>query len=78
VNLGVIFAVLEQGLTLWNSKEASKYTDQLIKLKLRYYEEYNKPLNIRSDVAMDAIMLHLKVLCESFVNASQSENSQNK
>ena len=78
MNLGVIFAVLEQGLTLWNSKEASKYIEQVIKLKSRYYEEYNKPLNIRSDVAMDSIMLHLKIICESFVHSAQSENSQNK
>lgn len=75
--MGTIFAVLEQGLTLWNSKEASKYTDQVLKLKERYYVEYNKPLNIRSDVAMDSICLHLQHLCESFVTAAQSKNSQN-
>lgn len=77
MNLGTIFAVLEQGLVLWNSKEATKYQDQVLKLKERYYEEYSKPLNIRSDVALDSIMLHLTHLCDSFITASQSKNSQN-
>lgn len=74
MNLGLIFGVLEQGLTLWNSKEATKFTEQLIKLKLRWHDEYNKPLNIRSDVALDAIELHLTTLCESFISASKPKN----
>jgi hypothetical protein len=78
MNLGVIFGVLGEALKLWNSKEASKYIDQMLKLKARYYEEYSKPPNIRSDVALDAIELHLKHLCEAFVNATQSKDSQNK
>lgn len=78
MNLGVIFGVLGEALKLWNSKEASKYVDKMLKLKESYYEEYNKPANIRSDVAMDAIELHLKHLCEAFVHTAQSENSQNK
>jgi hypothetical protein len=75
MNLGLIFGVLEQGLTLWNSKEATKFTEQLIKLKLRWHDEYNKPINIRSDVALDAIELHLSILCKSFIAASKSKDS---
>ena len=74
MNVGLIFGILEQGLTLWNSKEKSKYVDQLIKLKLRWHEEYNKPENIRSDIAMDSIELHLSVLCRSFIDASSVKN----
>ena len=76
MNLGVIFAVLEQGLKLWNSKEASKYLDKMIKLKVRWHEEYSKPEVKRSDVALDAIELHLRILCESFVAASSVTNTK--
>jgi hypothetical protein len=77
MNLAVVFAVLEQGLKLWASKESHKYIDQLVKLKVRWHEEYNKPENKRSDVALDAIELHLRVICESFVNASSVTDTKN-
>jgi len=65
----LIMKVLEQGLILWNSAEATKYTDKLIKLKKSWYEEYNKPLDERSDIALDNIELQLTILCQSFIQA---------
>jgi len=74
VNLAVVFEVLAQGLKLWASKDATKYIDQMVKLKMRWHEEYSKPENIRSDVALDSIELHLGVLCRAFIDSSSAKN----
>lgn len=77
MDVKLILGVLEQGLKLWNSKEANKYLDKLIKLRKDWYEEYNKPLDERSDVKLDSIELQLKILCQSFVQAPKRENAKN-
>jgi uncharacterized membrane protein YheB (UPF0754 family) len=75
MDVQLILGVLEQGLKLWNSKEADKYISKLIKLKKEWYEEYNKPLNERSDVKLDYIELQLRILCQSFIQAPKRENT---
>lgn len=77
MDVQLILGVLEQGLKLWNSKEADKYVSKLIKLKKEWYAEYNKPLNERSDVRLDFIELQLRILCQSFIQAPKRENSKN-
>jgi hypothetical protein len=69
MDVKLILGILEQGLKLWNSKEATRYIDKMIKLKKEWYEEYNKPLNERSDVNLDFIELQLRILCQSFIQA---------
>ena len=76
MDLQLILGVLEQGLKLWNSKEADKYVSKLIKLKKEWYEEYNKPLDQRSDVKLDYIELQLRILCQSFIQAPKRENAK--
>jgi hypothetical protein len=78
MDIQLILGILEQGLKLWNSKEADKYTDKLIKLKKDWYEEYSKPLEVRSDVKLDFIELQLRILCQSFVSAPKGQNSKDK
>jgi hypothetical protein len=75
MDVQLILGVLEQGLKLWNSKEADKYISKLIKLKKEWYEEYNKPLDQRSDVRLDYIELQLRILCQSFIQAPKRENT---
>jgi hypothetical protein len=72
----LIFGVLEQALTIWNSKESSKYLDKMIELKKDWYAEYNKPLDNRSDVKLDNIELQLRILCQSFIQAPKRKNPQ--
>jgi hypothetical protein len=67
MDLTLALSVLKEGLTLWNSKESTKYLDRLIKLEMEYYEELNKPLDARSDYKLDSIMLEFTVLAQSFV-----------
>jgi hypothetical protein len=73
----LVFGVLEQALKLWNSKESSKYLDKMIKLKKEWYEEYNKPLDDRSDVKLDNIELQLRILCQSFIQAPKRTDTKN-
>lgn len=77
MDVQLILGVLEQGLKLWNSKEADKYVSKMIKLKKEWYEEYNKPLDQRSDVKLDYIELQLRILCQSFIQAPKRENPKN-
>lgn len=77
MDIQLILGVLEQGLKLWNSKEADKYISKLVKLKKEWYEEYNKPLDQRSDIKLDFIELQLRILCQSFIQAPKRENTKN-
>lgn len=73
-----IFPVLEQGLRLWNTKESRKYLDQVIELKRKWYEEYNKPQDIRSDAVLDNIQFELRILSLAFVSNSGKQNASDK
>jgi hypothetical protein len=77
MDVKLILGILEQGLKLWNSKEATKYIDKMIKLKKEWYEEYNKPLDQRSDVKLDFIELQLRILCQSFIQAPKRTDIKN-
>lgn len=77
MDVKLILGILEQGLKLWNSKEATKYIDKMIKLKKEWYEEYNKPLGQRSDVKLDFIELQLRILCQSFIQAPKRTDIKN-
>jgi hypothetical protein len=72
----LLMGVLEQGLIAWNSHERTKYLDKLIKLKKEWHEEYNKPLDIRSDQRLDDIESELRILAESFIEATRATNSK--
>lgn len=71
-----IISLLSTGLTLWNNIEKNKYTDKLMELKTKYYEEANKPEDQRSDAVMDNLMFELKVLSDSFVTSVNSTPGQ--
>lgn len=77
MDVQLVLSILEQGLKLWNAREANKYIDMLNKLKKDWYEEYNKPLEYRSDLALDDIELRLRILCQSFVQAPKRTNTEN-
>ena len=61
-----LFKALAAGLSIWESKEKTKYVDQLMSLKKDYYAEWNKDPAIRSDAVLDDIKLKLRILCDAF------------
>lgn len=71
----LLLGVLEQGLKLWNSHERTKYLDKLIALKKDWHEEYNRPIEERSDLRLDDIELELRILSTSFIEAARATNT---
>ncbi len=70
-----LIAALAAGLQLWAHKDKTKYADQLIELKLAWYEETNKPDSDRSDAAIDAIEWQLRVLALGFAADAGQANA---
>lgn len=55
---------LKTGLSIWDSKEKTKYLDEIIKLEGKYYEEYNKD---RPDMGLlDNITFRLQLVSSGF------------
>lgn len=71
----LILNVLLAGLQLWSDKEATKYRDRAMKLKRKWYDEYNKPLNERSDAVLDNVMFELELLANGFTSRIGAENN---
>lgn len=71
-----LFQALASGLSLWQSKEARKYVDKLIRLKRDYYEEYNQ--EISDDAVLDNLRFELRLLSEAFSSKVGAENTENK
>lgn len=72
--IGLVFGLLEQGLKLWNAKEAHKYLDELIQLRKEWNEEYNKPRAYRDDAELDGLTERLHILSSVFLNSSREKN----
>lgn len=64
-----ILKILGAGLSIWEHKEANKYRDRFMKLKKDFHEEYNKPINERSNARLDNIELKLLILGNGFAAA---------
>jgi hypothetical protein len=59
--------ILKEGLKLWNDKLATKYLDRVIELEKEYNDEMAKPIDERSDLKLDSILLELRIISQSFV-----------
>jgi hypothetical protein len=66
MELALVFKILEKGLSIWASKEATKYLDQVIKLKKEWHKEYMR--SDRSQLALDRIENELRIIAETFAS----------
>jgi hypothetical protein len=71
----VLFGVLLQGLKLANSKESTKYLDEVLKLQQDYLDEYNKPRALRSNANLDDIELRLQLISKLFISSFGKPNA---
>lgn len=71
-----LLTVLGAGLSIWNNKERTKYVDQLMSLKRRYYEEFNKSAEHRSDAILDGIESELRILASAFSTSVGKPDTQ--
>lgn len=73
----LILGLLEVGLQLWLEKEKNKYTDRMLDLKRRYYEEFNKPDNVRSNAILDNVEFELRQLAREFTTIASTQKTRN-
>lgn len=71
----VLFGVLLQGLKLANSKESTKYLDEVLDLQTRWLNEYKKPRSLRSNANLDDIELRLQNISQLFLASFRTPNS---
>lgn len=72
--VGVLFGVLLQGLKLYNTKESTKYLDEVLELQREWQKEYNKPRSQRSNANLDDIELRLELIGKHFITSFGKPN----
>jgi hypothetical protein len=63
-----LFKTLAAAFSIWDTKEKRKYIDELMDLKKDYYEEFNKPMDQRSDAELDDLERKLRILADAFAS----------
>lgn len=71
----VLFGVLLQGLKLWNTKESSKYLDEVLELQRNWLDEYQKPRAQRSNANLDSIEQQLFLISKLFTTSFRGKDS---
>lgn len=74
--IGSILGILEAALSIWASKEATKYIDQVSKLRTQYYEEDSKPAGSRNDALLDSIRFQLCNLADGVAAEIAAEKAK--
>ena len=57
-----LLQIIEAALTIWVSKEKRKYIDEKLAIQKAYYEEQNKPPELRNDAVLDGLEFRLRIL----------------
>lgn len=70
-----ILKIIGAALSIWESKEKTKYADELKKLKTQYYEELKKEPIFRDSAVLDDVLLRLRILSDSVASAITGTNS---
>lgn len=70
-----ILGIVEAVLSIWDSKLKTKYIDKVQSLKKAYYEEWNKPVEERSDAVLDNIEFELRITVDSLTAQIRIENA---
>lgn len=61
-----LFKALAAGLSIWESKEKTRYIDRLERAKRAFDDEYKKPPSERSDAVLDDCRFELRLVADSF------------
>lgn len=76
-----IFGAAESALDLLEEREknypvkqAQAFKNRLLKIRGKYYAEYNKPIEQRSDAVLDHIALELRLFLTDFAASVRPEN----
>lgn len=67
MELSLVLGLLKEGLKLWNTKEANKYLDLVLRLEKEYYEELSINEHDRSQLRLDSILSELESIAKNFI-----------
>jgi len=70
-----LIKLLGVALSIWDSKEKTKYFDKWMNLKREYYAELGKPRDDRDNAVMDNILFELQLLVDAFSSKLATKNT---
>ena len=73
-----LFASIRTGLSIWESKEKTKYLDHLNDLEKKYYEATNLPESQQDHAYIDNLVFQLCLARRAFSASIGSANSIHK
>lgn len=73
--MNAFIQVLGSALSIWDSKEKSKYVDRYMKLKKEWYAEENKPESQRDHAVIDNLEFELRLLGIGFATEAAKSNA---
>jgi len=73
LDLSLYLGILKEGLRLWNTAQATKYLDKVIKLEKEYYEELKRPEDDRSQLFLDERLRELRIISKAFLTSSSEK-----
>ena len=76
--LAELIAALATGLKIWNSKEKTKYIDDLHEAEKDYYAELQKPIDQRSDDDLARIKQRVRSINKAFCAAVAATGTEGK
>ena len=66
MEIGLVLAILKEGLILSNTIAGRKYLDRVIDLEKDFFDELAKDDENRNDFILDSIMLELETIARNF------------
>jgi hypothetical protein len=66
--VNALFSIAEHTLSIYKTKDARKYLDEVIALRKAYYNEENKPEELRNHAVMDNAVNRLCIIVEETTN----------
>ena len=67
MDYGLILGLLKVSIETFRNERKDRFLKKYVKLEREWYEEFNRPDNTRSDLALDRIMLELELLAKLVV-----------
>jgi len=82
--ISIILEILKTGLSIWDSKEKTKYLDLVISIERRFDEQRRKQVYVegmpkdgdyRNDLIIDELLRELATISKGFAAASRADGA---
>lgn len=71
MQIGLIFELLKVSIETFNNERKDRFLKQYVKLEKDYNDEISKPVNNRSDFALDSILFECETLVKLVIAESR-------